>query len=77
MTSRVLTLARPPAWTAPGDPVITCSAPSAFPRAASCAALSPLLRLVGHSQSVLDVLAFYNVAAFFGDPLVIPAHDSA
>ena len=39
--------------------------------------LGKSLRLVGHSQSVLDVLAFYNVAAFFGDPLVIPAHDSA
>lgn len=35
------------------------------------------LRLVEHSPAVLDVLNFYNVAAFFGDPLVIPASESA
>lgn len=45
MTSPVLTLARPPAWTAPGDPLITCSPPSASPGAASCPARSSLLRL--------------------------------
>lgn len=35
------------------------------------------LHLVEHSPAVLDVLNFYNVAAFFGDPLVIPASESA
>lgn len=31
------------------------------------------LRIVGHSPSVQEVIEFYNTAAFFGDPLVIPA----
>jgi anti-anti-sigma factor len=31
------------------------------------------LRIVGHSPAVQDVLEFFNMVAFFGDPLVIPA----
>jgi len=30
-----------------------------------------LLRLVGHSQPTLDVLDLYNLASYFGDPVVI------
>lgn len=33
------------------------------------------LRIVAHSPAVQEVIEFYNVAAFFGDPLVIPARD--
>ncbi|MCX8017380.1 MAG: STAS domain-containing protein [Rhodocyclaceae bacterium] len=31
------------------------------------------LRIVAHSQPVRDVIDFYNMDAFFGDPMVIPA----
>lgn len=31
------------------------------------------LRLVGHSRPVQELLELYNLAAWFGDPLVIPA----
>jgi len=31
------------------------------------------LRIVGHSPAVQDLLDFFNVASYFGDPLVIPA----
>ncbi len=33
------------------------------------------LRLVAHSQAVRDVLEIYNMLAYFGDPLVIPADE--
>lgn len=33
------------------------------------------LRVIGHSPAVLEVLDFYNVAAYFGDPLHIPARE--
>lgn len=33
------------------------------------------LRIVGHSPAVRDVIEFFNMAAFFGDPLVIPANE--
>lgn len=33
------------------------------------------LRIVGHSPAVLEGIEFFNMAAFFGDPLVIPAND--
>jgi anti-anti-sigma factor len=33
------------------------------------------LRLVAHSASVREVLDFYNVVAYFGDPLHIPARE--
>lgn len=35
------------------------------------------LRLVSHSAPVREVLDFYNVVAFFGDPLHIPAREGA
>jgi anti-sigma B factor antagonist len=31
------------------------------------------LRVVAHSQAVREIIEFYNMAAFFGDPVVIPA----
>lgn len=34
------------------------------------------LRIVAHSPAVRDVIDFYNMVAYFGDPLVIPAGDS-
>lgn len=33
------------------------------------------LRIVAHSPAVSEVIQFYNMAAFFGDPVVIPAAD--
>jgi anti-anti-sigma factor len=33
------------------------------------------LRIVGHSPAVREVIEFLNMAAFFGDPLVIPANE--
>jgi anti-sigma B factor antagonist len=35
------------------------------------------LRIVAHSPAVQELLEFFNVASYFGDPLVIPAQDSA
>lgn len=35
------------------------------------------VRLVSHSASVLDLLNFYDMAAYFGDPVHIPAHDDS
>jgi len=32
------------------------------------------LRIVAHSQAVQELIDFYNMAAYFGDPLVISAH---
>jgi anti-anti-sigma factor len=31
------------------------------------------LRIVAHSPAVREVIEFYNMIAFFGDPVVIPA----
>jgi anti-anti-sigma factor len=31
------------------------------------------LRIVAHSPTVREVIDFYNMDAFFGDPMVIPA----
>ncbi len=33
-----------------------------------------VLHLTGHSQAVLDVLDICNMAAYFGDPLIISSH---
>ena len=33
------------------------------------------LRIVGHSQAVREVIEFFNMVAFFGDPLVIAANE--
>jgi anti-anti-sigma factor len=38
----------------------------------SAAKLGAELQLVAHSPAVLEVFELLNVAAFFGDPLVIP-----
>lgn len=35
--------------------------------------LGHTLRIVAHSPAVRDVIDFYNMDAFFGDPIVIPA----
>lgn len=35
--------------------------------------LGRTLRIVAHSPAVLEVIEFYNMAAYFGDPVVIPA----
>jgi anti-sigma B factor antagonist len=35
--------------------------------------LGRTLRIVGHGPAVQEVIEFFNMAAFFGDPLVIPA----
>ena len=34
------------------------------------------VRFVGHSQAVSEVIDFCNLAAEFGDPLIMPAHQS-
>lgn len=41
------------------------------------AAHDRVLRLVGHSPAVLDVFELLNVAAFFGDPLVMDSPNDA
>lgn len=35
--------------------------------------LDRTLRIVAHSPAVREVIDFYNMDAFFGDPIVIPA----
>lgn len=35
------------------------------------------LRMVRHSPAVLEVLALFNLEAYFGDPLVLPAAGGA
>jgi anti-anti-sigma factor len=32
-----------------------------------------ILRIVAHSPAVREIIDFYNMDAFFGDPMVIPA----
>ncbi|MBN8474800.1 STAS domain-containing protein [Sulfuritalea sp.] len=39
--------------------------------------LDHALRIVGHGPAVREVIEFFNMAAFFGDPLVIPAGEQA
>lgn len=34
------------------------------------------VRIVAHSQAVSELVEFCNMAAEFGDPLVIPAHET-
>lgn len=38
-----------------------------------CQRLGRSLRIVAHSPAVREVIDFYNMDAFFGDPMVIPA----
>ncbi len=35
------------------------------------------VRIVAHSQAVSSVIDFCNMAAEFGDPLIIPAHEAS
>lgn len=35
------------------------------------------VRIVAHSRAVSSVIEFCNIAAEFGDPLVIPAHEAS
>lgn len=35
------------------------------------------LSIVAHSPAVHELMDFYNIAGFFGDPLVIPAGEAA
>ncbi len=37
--------------------------------------LDHVLRIIGHSPAVREVIEFFNMAAFFGDPLVIQANE--
>lgn len=37
--------------------------------------LGHALRIIGHSPAVREVIEFFNMAAFFGDPLVIQANE--
>jgi anti-anti-sigma factor len=39
--------------------------------------LDHALRIVGHSPAVREVIEFFNMVAYFGDPLVIPAGETA
>lgn len=39
--------------------------------------LDHALYIVGHSPAVREGIEFFNMAAFFGDPLVIPANERA
>lgn len=39
--------------------------------------LGHALRIVAHSPAVSEVIEFYNMTAFFGDPVVIPAAQPA
>ncbi len=38
-----------------------------------CQRLGRTLRIVAHNRVVRDVIDFYNMDSFFGDPMVIPA----
>jgi len=38
-------------------------------------AANKTLRMVGHSRPVMELLELYNMAALFGDPVVIPAQE--
>jgi len=40
------------------------------------AASNKALRLVGHSRPVMELLELYDIAALFGDPVVIPAQET-
>lgn len=39
--------------------------------------LGHTLRIVAHSPAVREIIEFYNMVAYFGDPLVIPAGEQA
>jgi anti-anti-sigma factor len=35
------------------------------------------VRLTGHSKAVTELIDLYNMASYFGDPMIIPAEDRA
>ena len=39
--------------------------------------LGHVLRIVRHSPGVREVIEFFNMVGFFGDPLVIPANEQS
>jgi anti-sigma B factor antagonist len=38
---------------------------------------SKTVRLTGHSKAVTELIDLYNMASYFGDPMVIPAEERA
>ena len=42
-----------------------------------CQKQDKTLRIVAHSPAVHEIMDFYSIAGFFGDPLVIPARETA
>lgn len=38
---------------------------------------SKRVRLTGHSKAVTELMDLYNMAGYFGDPMVIPAEERA
>jgi len=42
-----------------------------------CQKQDKTLRIVAHSPRVQELMDFFNIGGFFGDPLVIPARESA
>jgi anti-sigma B factor antagonist len=38
---------------------------------------SKAVRLTGHSKAVTELIDLYNMASYFGDPMVIPAEEHA
>lgn len=36
-----------------------------------------VVRLTGHSKAVTELIDLYNMAGYFGDPMVIPAEERA
>ena len=41
-----------------------------------CQKQDKTLRIVAHSPRVHELMDFFNIAGFFGDPLVIPARET-
>ena len=35
------------------------------------------VRLTGHSKAVTELIDLYNMASYFGDPMLIPAEERA
>ena len=42
-----------------------------------CQKQDKTLRIIAHSPAVHELMDFFNIAGFFGDPLVIPAREAA
>lgn len=42
-----------------------------------CQKQDKTLNIVAHSPAVHELMDFYNIAGFFGDPLVIPAGEAS